>query len=134
MRRRVKIFIGAAAITVIISGVFLTGYLMSVQNYRTAVAQITYTHSDALSIPDGVYIGECDVRFIYAKVEVTVKDRRIADIRLLEHRHDRGIQAERILQEIIVQQKMDVDIVAGATNSSKVLKKAVDNALSGASR
>ncbi len=134
MKRRVKIFLGAAVIIVIISGVFLTGYLLSVQKYRTAVAQIAYTHSDALSTPDGVYIGECDVQFIYAKVEVTVKDHRIADIRLLEHRHDRGIEAEGILPEMIVQQKVDVDTVAGATNSSKVLKKAVDNALSDASQ
>lgn len=132
MKKWVKIVIGIVILAVITSGAFLTSYLLSVKSYQNAVEGITYRHQNALDISDGAYIGECDVRFIYAKVKVTVKNHSITDIQLLEHRHERGTAAESILKEILAQQKIDVDIIAGATNSGKVIKKAVDNALSGA--
>lgn len=131
MKKWVKIVIGLMVAVAITSGAFLTDYLLSVKKYQSAVDSFTYVHTDASNIPDGSYIGECDVQFIYAKVCVTVKDHLITDIELLEYRHDRGAAAEGILKEITVQQKIDVDVVAGATNSSKVIKKAIGNALSG---
>jgi uncharacterized protein with FMN-binding domain len=92
---------------------------------------MTFIHTDASNIADGTYIGECDVKFIYAKVAVTVRDGHITDIRLLEHRHERGQAAEAVIDKIITQQELDVDAVSGASNSSQVIKKAVDNALGG---
>jgi uncharacterized protein with FMN-binding domain len=47
----------------------------------------------------------------------------------LEHRHERGKTAEVITDSIIDEQKIDVDAISGATNSSTVIKKAVENAL-----
>lgn len=43
------------------------------------------------SISDGVYIGECDVDFIYVKAEVRRKDGKIQGIKLLKHKNDRGL-------------------------------------------
>ncbi|MDE6875254.1 MAG: FMN-binding protein [Lachnospiraceae bacterium] len=82
-------------------------------------------------VPDGVYVGEYDVDFIYAKVEVTVRGGVIADIDILEHKNGRGKSAEIIVEKIIEEQKINVDAVSGATNSSIVIKKAVENALNG---
>ena len=130
MKRWVKIIVGIIILIIIMSVAFLTNYIVSVKKYQNAVENITYSHSNALDIADGSYIGEYDVRFIYAKVKVTVENHRITDIALLEHRNGRGRTAERIVKEIVAQQKIDVDIIAGATNSSRVIKKAVDNALS----
>ena len=80
-------------------------------------------------VSDGVYIGEYDVNFIYAKVEVTVQNGEITDIIILEHRHEHGKAAETVINEIVDEQRIDVDAVSGATNSSIVIKKAVENAL-----
>ena len=80
-------------------------------------------------IPDGVYIGEYDVNVIYAKVEVTVENGEITNIIILEHRNERGKPAEAVINKIVEDQKIDVDAVSGATNSSTVIKKAVENAL-----
>ena len=132
MKKQIKIAISIIAMTIVVASLFLANYLSSVQNYKNAVDEITYEHKDVQTIPDGSYIGECNVQFIYAKVKVTVKDHTITDIVLLEHRHERGAKAESILKEILTQQKIDVDVVAGATNSSKVIKKALDNALNNA--
>ena len=130
MKRWVKSVVTVVIFGIVLSTAFLTKYLVSVQKYQNNIENITYVHIDALNIADGLYIGECNVQFIYVKVMVTVKNHVITDIQLLEHRQERGAAAERILKDIIHQQKIDVDFIAGATNSSKVIKKAVDNALS----
>ena len=69
------------------------------------------------------------MRFIRAKVAVTVQDGAITGIELLEHKNGRGEAAETVLEEIVSQQRIAVDAVSGATNSSIVLEKAVENAL-----
>lgn len=130
MKTKGKVIIAIAALAVIVTGALFANYLLSVNQYQAAVSSTTFDHIDAQTIPNGTYVGEYDVNFIYAKVSVTVAGGRITAIDLLEHRHDRGGAAEGIENEIIAQQKIDVDAVSGATNSSTVIKKAVDNALS----
>ena len=45
------------------------------------------------------------MNFIYAKVEVTVEDGEIVSINILEHRHERGKAAEKVIEKIIEEQK-----------------------------
>ena len=104
-------------------------YLKSVADYRQAVRETTFEDINISDIPDGVYVGEYDVDFIYAKVEVAVQNGEITNINILEHRHERGKAAEVITDSIVDEQKIDVDAISGATNSSTVIKKAVENAL-----
>lgn len=104
-------------------------YLKNVADYKQAVKETTFEKINISDIPDGVYIGEYDVDFIYAKVEVTVKNGEVSNINILEHRHERGETAEAIINKIVEEQKIDVDTISGATNSSIVIKKAVENAL-----
>ena len=98
-------------------------YLKSVADYRQAVRETTFEDINISDIPDGVYVGEYDVDFIYAKVEVTVQNGEITNINILEHRHERGKTAEVITDSIVDEQKTDVDAISGATNSSTVIKK-----------
>ncbi len=131
--KRIKWILAITLILFFVAAVILlAGYILSVKRYQAAVGDISYHHVDASGIPDGTYTGECDVTFIYAKVNITVKDGVITKIDLLEHQNERGKAAEGIGQEIVALQRIDVDAVAGATNSSTVIKKAVDNALSAA--
>lgn len=118
-----------AMLLLLIGFVSAAVYLKSVVDYKKAVAGTNIGEIDVSGIPDGVYAGEYDVNFIYAKVEVTVKGGEMTNITLLEHKQERGKAAEAIVQDMIVEQKIDVDAVSGATNSSTVIKKAVENAL-----
>ena len=120
-----------AIVVILISLVGLAFYLKNVSDYKQAVLDITFQKIDIHKVPDGTYIGECNVDFIYAKVQVVVQAGEIADIHILEHKNDRGKTAETVIDHIISQQIIDVDTVSGATNSSKVLKKAVENAITG---
>ena len=106
-------------------------YLKKVTDYKQAVGETTFGEKDIVDVSNGIYIGEYDVNFIYAKVEVTVEDGEIVSINILEHRHERGKAAETVIEKIIDEQKIDVDAISGATNSSTVIKKAVENALKG---
>ena len=106
-------------------------YLKNVADYKRAIKETAFDEIDIADVSDGIYIGEYDVNFIYAKVEVTVEDGEIVSINILEHRHERGKAAETVIEKIIEEQKIDVDAVSGATNSSTVIKKAVENALNG---
>ena len=58
--------------------------------------------------------------FVYVKVEVTVQKGVITNIDILGYKNRRGSHAGVV-----------VDTVSGATNSSIVIKKVVENALTG---
>lgn len=103
----------------------------SLKEYKEDVADIEIENIDVSNIEDGTYAGECNVGYIYAKVEVQVEDGKITAIEMLEHRTERGQKAETLAEDIVKEQRINVDVVSGATNSSKVIMKAVENALRG---
>ena len=82
-------------------------YLKSVADYRQAVRETAFEDINISDIPDGVYVGEYDVNFIYAKVEVTVQNGEITNINILEHRHERGKTAEVICQKAIFKHALE---------------------------
>lgn len=128
---RKKIIFFTIMIFVFVGLICLVIYLKNVRDYKQAVREINIDEIDISDISDGVYTGECNVNFIYAKVEVTIQNGEIANINILEHKNERGKGAESITDKIIKEQKIDVDAISGATNSSIVIKKAVENALKG---
>ena len=126
-RKRITLIV--VALFCLIGLIYMAVYLKSIADYKKAVEKTTFTNIDISDIPDGVYIGEYDVNVIYAKVEVTVENGEITNIIILEHRNERGKPAEAVINNIVEEQKIDVDAVSAATNSSTVIKKAVENAL-----
>ena len=128
-RKRILFF--TAILVFLVVMICTAAYLKSVADYQKEVKETTLSSIDISTVPDGVYIGEYDVDFVYAKVEVTVQDKAITKIEILEHKNGRGSPAEIVVDRIIEEQKIEVDAVSGATNSSTVIKKAVENALTG---
>lgn len=124
-----KATVAIIAFAILVGVIGLLVYLKQVADYKRSVNEISIEEIHLSDIPNGVYIGECDVNFIYAKVEVTVDSGEITNIHILEHKNERGQAAEAVVKRIVSEQRIDVDAVSGATNSSTVLKKAVENAL-----
>lgn len=124
-----KILAGILSAAVIGAAIFGILYLKQVSDYKDNIASITFAKIDLTVVSDGTYIGEYDAGMVSAKVQVTVEDHTIKEIKLLEHNNDRGASAELILDHMVEEQKTDVDAVTGATNSSKVIRKTVENAL-----
>lgn len=72
---------------------------------------------------------EVEELLVFPGLEVMIEDGRIVSINLMEHRNERGKTAEVIVDNVVATQKIDVDAVSGATNSSNVIKKAIENAV-----
>lgn len=119
------IFAAIAVIAVVAGGMLL----LEIQNYQSAIENMTFSSIDITTVPDGTYVGDFDAGLVYAKVSVAVKDGTMKDLKLLEHRNGKGASAESIIDVIIEKQTTHVDSISGATSSSKVIRKAVENAL-----
>lgn len=91
-----KILLGVVCLVVITVIIVGGKYLISVRNYQKTIKGLTINNVDLSKIPDGKYTGSYDVNLISAKVSVTVKNHKIENIDLLEHKTDRGKPAEII--------------------------------------
>jgi uncharacterized protein with FMN-binding domain len=80
-------------------------------------------------VKDGTYRGVERILPVTASVRVTVSGGRITDIALRSHIHGPDHGAEAILPRVIEAQSLRVDAVAGATYSSRVVRKAIERAL-----
>jgi uncharacterized protein with FMN-binding domain len=89
---------------------------------------------DLAAIDDGTYTGSYSAFPVTAEVSVTVKDHVITGIELLKHDNGQGAPAEVIPGKVVEAQSLQVDTVSGATHSSLVILKAIENALVGAGK
>jgi len=85
---------------------------------------------DLSKVDDGVY----KETYMYnesmgATVVVTVIDHEIDTIVIQEHRTGLGKKAEAIVDRVIEEQSLQVDTISGATGSSKIILKSIENAL-----
>lgn len=86
---------------------------------------------DLTQIADGDYTGSYKIFPVNVSLKVSVKDGAIARIELLEHFNGKGAAAEKITEDIIEKQSLQVDCITSATVSSKAILKAVEDALIG---
>ncbi|MBP5598138.1 FMN-binding protein [Pseudobutyrivibrio sp.] len=108
-------------------------YLFDVLRYKKMVKEMIVDIPDIYTIDDGVYEGDCDALLIKAKVRTTIENHRIKSVELLEHVHERGAEAEKMIEWINQEKKFNVGMIAGASNSCKVMLKAIENSLKSAS-
>lgn len=82
------------------------------------------------NIADGTYNGEAKQGNYVYKVRVEVENHKIVNIDGVDNRKSPYVTyAEGVFSKIIKQQKVDIDVVTGATTTSKAFMKAVENAL-----
>lgn len=84
---------------------------------------------DLSGISDGTYTGDADNGLVKVSASVEVQNGRITDITLLKHDNLLGKPAEKIIDNIIAEQSLQVDAISSATYSSDTIRKAVENAL-----
>ncbi|PKL28310.1 MAG: FMN-binding protein [Spirochaetae bacterium HGW-Spirochaetae-2] len=90
---------------------------------------LSIENPDLSKIADGIYEGSYEAFPVKVVVTVEVADHRIVTVELKEHRNGQGKDAESLLPHIVATQSVELDAVAGATYSSKVILKAVEQAL-----
>lgn len=90
---------------------------------------LVINHVDLSGISDGTYTGDADNGLVKVSAFVEVQNGRIKDITLLKHDNLLGKPAEKIIDNIIAEQSLQVDAISSATYSSDTIRKAVENAL-----
>lgn len=85
---------------------------------------------DLSTVEDGTYNGEYTAGLVSVCVTVNVEKHLITDISIDKHDNGLGKKAEKIVDDIIAVQSLDVDAISGATISSDSIRKAVEIALS----
>jgi len=104
-------------------------FLLDVQSYQDQIAALQISEIDLTNVPDGTYEGSYDADLIKVKVMVDVKDHKISNIDLVQHENGKGTPGEAVISEVIKSQSLEVDAISGATNSSKVILKSIENAI-----
>lgn len=129
-KKQVKIWV-AVVVVIIIAYFSVNGIktFLDLKKYQKQVEEIKIINVDISKVPDGTYTGSYEVLWVAAEVKVTVADQKIERIELLEHKNGRGSLAEVIPSKVVEAQSLEVDIISGATSSSKVILKAIENAL-----
>ena len=106
------------------------GLLIGIIVLGCAETQVSGGRVDHTKLNDGTYEGSYRGGPNRASVQVTIKDNNIVNIEILQHQAWRGVKAEAtIVDRIIASQSTKVDAVSGATNSSRVIMNAVQNAI-----
>ena len=86
---------------------------------------------DLSEIEDGIYRGQFTHHDNVYETEVVVKDHRIDNIRVLQWEGDKyDEEALDVIQRVIEKQSLRVDVVTGATKSSKLYLITIYTALS----
>ena len=137
MRRKQTMFLTILAVIIVIAYFGVTTVKSYIKTIEASLEQIKNTpisDVDLSQVADGVYTGSCHVFPVTAEVKVTVENHRISSIELTKHISGRGSKAEVIPGRVVEAQTLTVDAVSGATYSSMVILRAIEDALSSANR
>ena len=125
MRRFLKIIL----VLILILFIAGAGILFYLQKELDKLILSPVKNINLMEMDDGVYKGSYSAFPVSVIVDVTIKDHKITEIGLVEHSNGQGKPAEVITQKVIEEQSLDVDSISGATYSSKVILKAIEDAL-----
>ncbi len=123
--KKVLLVIGAIVFVLVIAAA--AGFAFMAKSKPVPVIEVGQV--DLEKIRDGSYTGDFDAGLVKVKVKVDVADHKISSVNIVEHQCGLGKKADAITEEIVKAQSLDVDVVSGASLSSKAILKAVETAL-----
>lgn len=112
-----------------LSGLLLVTFLLSGCGTQKEIAEIQLIMPDLRYTNSGNYFGTASTRMVEAEVAVTIRDKRIEKVDLIDHETGFGKKAEALTDSVVHYQSIELDAVSGATASSKVILKAIENAV-----
>jgi len=124
--RKTLIIIAAVFVAIFAIG---SGVKAKLESGLKELAKTDIAEVDSASIADGVYSGSVSAFPVVVELKVRVKDHRIEAIDLIKHTNGQGKPAEALLAKVVQEQKINLDVISGATYSSKAILLAISNAL-----
>lgn len=126
--KKKKVFLSFIFIVVILFIIILFS-INNIQKSLSKLDDLTIENINLSNVKDGTYNGSYEVFPVSAEVNVTIKNKKIVNVELLKHNNGKGESAEILTEKVVENQSLEVDIVSGATYSSKVILKSIENAL-----
>jgi uncharacterized protein with FMN-binding domain len=126
--KKILLVLGIFLVLIIAFGV---AFFFRARQMVKHIESIAIMDIDLAQIDDGVYPGEFDDFLVAVKLNVTVKEHQITKIEMVEQRAGKGYEALETIDRIIDAQSPKVDMVTGATGSSRSIMIAVQDALTG---
>jgi len=130
MKKLYKVLLWVVAVLVVLG----LGGSIAMKSMESKLIQLSVRTIEEVALTgraDGVYQGSYAVFPVKVVVDVTIAQEKIVNIALLEHRQGQGKAAEALIPKVVEAQSIQLDAVAGATYSSKVILLAIANALGG---
>ena len=127
-------------VALVISGLALAGILIDGPG-RREIAGLSFPSINFKKLHDGTYIGDYKGTKSHlrdAQVKVTITSGEISDIEILKGAVDKegqplkikaGKSIEDLFNEVVESESLQVDVISGATLTSKTHLKALENAL-----
>lgn len=128
MKKRRKwlwIVLGTLGVLTIIAAAF---YVYTNDQLKK-LSQIEIVDVDLSKINDGTYHGKYGEFPVAVELDVTVIDHKLTKIVITKHDNGQGKPAEAIIDDVLLAQSLKVDVISGATYSSKTILLALLNAL-----
>lgn len=129
MKKKHLYILGSFLIVIALIIIVMVVFFIKSQSNLENLTSIEIQDIDLSKIEDGNYEGSYESFPVSVEVNVGVKNHEIIDIKILKHVNGQGGPAEKITEHIIEAQSLKVDAIAGATYSSMVIIKAVEDAL-----
>lgn len=123
MKRKISMCV--LGMCIVLGGVFFWIFQTEIKE----IQEISLQDVHISQLSNGKYKGVCETTLIQVEVEVTVQDCQIKTIDILKHVNGLGKEAEEIIDDMINHNSDQVDVISGATYSSLVIQKAVNEAL-----
>jgi uncharacterized protein with FMN-binding domain len=120
--KKKKVFLSFIFIVVVLFIIILFS-INNMQKSLSKLDKLTIENINLSNAKDGTYNGSYGVFPVSAEVNVTIKNNKIVNIELLKHNNGKGESAEILTEKVVENQSLEVDIVSGATYSSKVILK-----------
>lgn len=116
-------------IIVVLLAALGTYFYIKISDELDQLLQIPIVDVDLSTVEDGTYVGEYEQFPVSVILEVEVENHEIISVVIIKHDNGQGGPAEAIIDDVIEFQSLDVDTIAGATYSSKVILLAIKDAL-----
>lgn len=119
--KKTKIFLGVLLVIIVI------GFFVMTRGIKEG-KKLEINSVDISKLEDGTYIGKYSKDRWISEVEVSVRGKKIENIKTLSQPLTPDV-GDELSKRIIEKQNVNVDVISGATVSSKAYLKSVENAL-----
>jgi len=117
-------------LALVIAVFFGARYMLAMNKEQQAVRALVIEDQDLSSVHDGTYFGNYTYGGFTYEVSVTVQSYTIRNIEILKNRNSKYAKmAEGVVDNILAKGNVSVEVVSGASTTSKALLKAIEQAL-----